>query len=366
MIQINIDCEGPITQNDNAFELSEALIPKGGEFFLRISRYDDYLADVEKRPGYKAGDTLRLILPFLRAFGATNKMVEEFSQKSLAILSDAGRMLQKLITIGPTFIISTSYRPYLKALSKDTGFPLEHIYCTDVDMDCFTPEPYEVNRIKDMASEITEMPLLSWHGKDTGGETALDKEAVTSFERLDAIFWKEIPAMKIGQAYSGVNPVGGEEKARAVEDSLKKTGLGLSDVIYAGDSITDVNAMRLVKQGGGTAISFNGNRYAIKEADIALIGESPFIIAAITRLIDLKGMGVISNILSKKEFLAGEALMTVIKENGLENDYIEPLLAHYKTLQLFKINKAQDLTDLIHRSERMRKIVRGLRVGALG
>ena len=365
MIQINIDCEGPIAQNDNAFELSEALIPKGGEFFSRISRYDDYLADVEKRPGYKAGDTLRLILPFLKACGATNRMIEEFSQRSLATLPDAGLMLQKLRTIGPTFIISTSYRPYLKALSSATGFPLEQIYCTDIDMDSFTPESYEVNRIKDMAREITDMPLLSWHWKEGCG-TVLDKEAMTVLERLDAIFWKEIPAMKIGQAYTGVNPIGGEEKSRAVEDSLKKTGLGLGNVIYAGDSITDVNAMRFVRQGGGIAISFNGNSYAIKEADIALIGESPFIIAAIARLIDLKGREVISYLMAEKGFIAGETIITALKENGLENDYIEPLLAHHKALQLFKINKTQDITDLIHRSERMRKIVRGLKVGALG
>ncbi|MGC9023176.1 MAG: hypothetical protein ACP5J5_08665, partial [Dissulfurimicrobium sp.] len=249
MIQINIDCEGPITQNDNAFELCEEFIPKGGEFFARISRYDDYLADVEKRPGYKAGDTLRLILPFLKAYGATNRMIEEFSQKSLSLLPDAGPMLQRLTTIGPTFIISTSYRPYLKALAKTVDFPLERIYCTDINMNGFKPETYEVNRIKDIAGEITDMPLLSWHKKMPGGEEIIDEEKVLTLKRLDAIFWQEIPAMKIGQAFAGVNPVGGNEKAKAVEDSLKKTGLGLSDVIYIGDSITDVQVLKIVKQG---------------------------------------------------------------------------------------------------------------------
>ena len=58
------DCEGPITKNDNAAELAEAFIPKGHIFFSKISLYDDYLAEVVHRPGYKAGDTLRLILPF--------------------------------------------------------------------------------------------------------------------------------------------------------------------------------------------------------------------------------------------------------------------------------------------------------------
>lgn len=364
MIQINIDCEGPITQNDNAFELCEALIPKGGEFFSRISRYDDYLADIEKRPGYKAGSTLKFILPFLKAYGATNSMMEEFSQKFLATLPDAKLMLQKLLTIGPTFIISTSYQPYLKALSMETGFPLEQIYCTHVDMDQFTPETHEVERIKKMADEITAMPLLSWHGN--GDKTVIDNVATAALERLDTIFLEEIPSMKIWQAYAGVKTIGGEAKATAVEDSLKKTGLKLSDVIYIGDSITDVNAMRLVRQGGGIAISFNGNSYAVKEADIALIGESPFIIAAFTQLIALKGKDMVSHLMSGKGFIAGEAIITTFKENGLADDYIEPMLAHHKALQLFKVNEFQDITDLIHRSERMRKIVRGLRVGALG
>ncbi len=55
------DCEGPISKNDNAFEVASRFIPEGGEFFGKVSRYDDVLADVVKRPGYKAGDTLKLI-----------------------------------------------------------------------------------------------------------------------------------------------------------------------------------------------------------------------------------------------------------------------------------------------------------------
>ena len=63
------DCEGPISKNDNAFELTCHFIPDGDRFFTLISRYDDIQADIVKRPGYKPGDTLKLILPFLKAYG---------------------------------------------------------------------------------------------------------------------------------------------------------------------------------------------------------------------------------------------------------------------------------------------------------
>ena len=71
------DCEGPLSKNDNAFELAANLVPDGGTFFALISKYDDVLADVIQKPCYKAGDTLRLILPFLKAYGATNKQIKD-------------------------------------------------------------------------------------------------------------------------------------------------------------------------------------------------------------------------------------------------------------------------------------------------
>ena len=58
------DCEGPLTLNDNAFELANHFIDNGGELFKILSLYDDYLVDEVKKPNYKAGNTLLLILPF--------------------------------------------------------------------------------------------------------------------------------------------------------------------------------------------------------------------------------------------------------------------------------------------------------------
>ena len=57
-LQLDTACEGPLALNDNAFELCREFIkPQGDRFFQQVSRYDDYLAEVAKRPGYKAGDT---------------------------------------------------------------------------------------------------------------------------------------------------------------------------------------------------------------------------------------------------------------------------------------------------------------------
>ncbi|MEM2939288.1 MAG: hypothetical protein QXU95_03315, partial [Candidatus Bathyarchaeia archaeon] len=123
------DCEGPISKNDNAFELSCWLIPNGDKFFTQISRYDDILADIVKRPGYKAGDTLKLIAPFLKAYGATNERMRRFSSETLLVVPGAGEALHYIRSIMPSFIVSTSYEPYINALCDAIDFPKENVYC---------------------------------------------------------------------------------------------------------------------------------------------------------------------------------------------------------------------------------------------
>ena len=77
------DCEGPISKNDNAFEMTAHFVPNGDKLFTVISKYDDVLADVLKRANYTAGGTLKLILPFFKAYEVTDKKMQEFSAQNL-------------------------------------------------------------------------------------------------------------------------------------------------------------------------------------------------------------------------------------------------------------------------------------------
>jgi energy-converting hydrogenase A subunit R len=368
MPQLNIDCEGPITQNDNAYELCDALIPEGGNFFARVSKYDDYLADMEKRQGYKAGDTLKLVLPFLMACGATNKKMEEFSEKTLMLLPGASDMLSKVAGLMPTFIISTSYCPYLQALCKVTGFPVDQVYCTSLDLDQYKLIEHEQNRLEELASEIVGQPLLYWP-EEAENIRDLSNENQALVSRMDNIFWEEIPKMGIGKILLDVNPVGGFEKARAVEDSLKRTGLTLSEVLYVGDSITDAQALELVKNAEGVAISFNGNRYSIKAAKWACACGSTAIIGTIARLLILNGMEAMDELMGDMNIdqAKGADLLDAFASMGVEPAFLEPLrlLSGGDAPRLFLVNSS-NVSDVIRYSEYMRKNVRGLRVGELG
>ena len=130
-LQLDIDCEGPLALNDNAFELCREFIkPQGDRFFRQVSRYDDYLVEVAKRPGYKAGDTLKLILPFLKAHGLTNARIEAYSRKNVTLVPGAEGAFKFLHGRDfPIFEISTSYRQFAEAVGLRLGFNKERIFC---------------------------------------------------------------------------------------------------------------------------------------------------------------------------------------------------------------------------------------------
>ena len=264
------DCEGPISKNDNAFELTSKFVPDGDSFFALVSKYDDVLADVVKKPGYKAGDTLRLILPFLKVFGATDKKIRDFSARDVLLVPSAKDTLTFVRKFMPSFIVSTSYEQYISSLCSLTGFPFENTYCTRLNIDKYDIDEKETERLRELQREIAALPMIEIP-KNADSVSEFSQRDQETIQRLDELFWQTIPRMESGRMLEEVNPVGGSEKAKAVQDIVEKLRCSLDRVMYVGDSITDVPPLRLVRESGGLAVSFNGNDYSVRESEIAVL-----------------------------------------------------------------------------------------------
>jgi energy-converting hydrogenase A subunit R len=272
------DCEGPLTRNDNAQEIAAAFIPNGAEFFARLSRYDDYLADVVRKPGYNAGDTLRLIAPFLRAFGLDDKAVEDFSAANVLVVPGADQLLAEVRALMPAFIISTSYTPYIRALCALTGFPFEDCRCTELSLDAWAMPHGEALWLRDWAIAIAQRPLIELPtaggaaaaADATDPSSALSPDDRETVAELDHLFWTEMAKRPTAAAMiAAVRPVGGDMKLAALEEIVRANGCADDEVMYVGDSITDVPPLAAVREWGGIALSFNGNEYALAAAEFA-------------------------------------------------------------------------------------------------
>ena len=353
------DCEGPISKNDNAYELSAHFIPNGDKLFANISKYDDALADVLRKPGYSAGSTLRLILPFFKAYDVTDKQMEEFSAKNILLIANTPVALHYVQATAEVFIVSTSYEYYIKALCKAIDFPYENTYCTKVTLDKYAISQQEKERLKEIAQEIAQMRLIDIPSAALTMEdfSHVDQAII---QRLDEIFWSEIPKMSAGKLLTDVVTVGGEQKAEAVRDAAKRLGVRLANVMYVGDSITDVEAFKLVHNNGGLAVSFNGNGYAVRNAEVAVLSESNLVTAVIADLFCRLGKEQALKVLW---FWRKSA----VEESGVNFALRKQLFALYpEVLPKVQIVTAQNMDELVKESSEFRKKVRGVAIGRLG
>ena len=353
------DCEGPISKNDNAFELAVNLVPDGGSFFSLISKYDDVLADIVQKPGYKAGDTLRLILPFLKAYGATNKEIKIFSSKNVLLVPGAKDTLIFVRQLMPSFIVSTSYEHYISSLCDLTGFPFENCYCTSLNLDKYDISEEETKRLQKLKKEIVALPMIDIPKKACSVDDFSQRDQET-VNRLDEIFWKEIPNMKSGRMLTDVNPVGGSEKARAVQDIVERMHSSLERIMYVGDSITDLPAMKLVRENGGLTVSFNGNDYSVREADIAVLSRDTTVTSVLAEAFSRYGKAGAFRLV-KEWSLSG------LKKNGVSPELCKRMSMVFSD-GFPQVERVTD--DNVERLKRessvFRKTVRGEAIGQLG
>ncbi|MHB8067507.1 MAG: hypothetical protein ACYDIC_06365 [Desulfobaccales bacterium] len=360
-LELVTDCEGPLALNDNAFELCRDFIqPDGARFFQQVCRYDDYLAGVLQKPEHKAGDALKLILPFLKAHGLTNQQISEYSQKNIRLVPGVEGAYKFLQAQGfPIFEISASYRQFAEAVGQRLGFDGQNIFGTELDLDRYSLSPAEKEELFRLQQEIVaaaeiELPPEAASLKD------LAPAVQDTIKLCDRIFWERLPEMDISVIYREVTPVGGPDKAQALEESLARTGLKMTDVIYVGDSITDVQALAAVQAGGGLSISFNGNGSAVKAAEVSIIADNAWPVALIASVFLLWGKEGVMELATKGTAGASRYLV-------LPDAVIDTLM---RGLQGRNFNlyspTTRDPEEIAKESIAMRARLRGAAVAALG
>ena len=210
------DCEGPLTLNDNAFELSAKFIENGDELFKILSLYDDYLADIVKKENYKAGNTLKLILPFFVCENLKNNDMVDFSKKNIYSVNDSKFLLNYLKNAMNTYIVSTSYGQYIEAVSNYMDVPFENTFYTDVDVDGLSLNEDEIKKINEFKELILQNP--------------------NDYELFDDIFFSQITEMGIYDEIKDIDVVGGEGKKLAIDEIIARDGIDIDEMLYIGDS----------------------------------------------------------------------------------------------------------------------------------
>jgi energy-converting hydrogenase A subunit R len=246
---IAFDLEGPLSPDDNAYDLM-GLFPNGKKIFEALSLYDDQLA-LEGKEGYEAGDTLRLILPFLIKHDISRKHIEELAEKA-RLNQGANELIRDLKNAGwQVFSITTAYEPYALVLTAKLGIKKDNVAATP-----FPPLNIKLNKSEERLIEEIENMILE-------GQKDLKKA-------LDRFFWQEIPKTDLAPVMKTTLPIGGTRKVKALENFSRIHQPKLACWVFVGDSITDAKVLERLRSANGLAIAFNANIHALSFATIAL------------------------------------------------------------------------------------------------
>ncbi|MBI2304891.1 MAG: hypothetical protein HYU86_09130 [Chloroflexi bacterium] len=290
MKYICFDLEGPLTPQDNAYELMRRL-PQGDRLFQVISRYDDLLA-LEERPAYEAGDTLALIVPFLVHHGMQEGDITRMAEIA-PLVDGAQELIDRLKASGwPVFCITTSYRQFALTMTQRLAIPGPRVAATDFPLGELRrrwsrPLGQAVERVE------KEVEALQAEGDDE-----------TIKRSLDRFFWEELPSL--GWIVGLVQPVGGQRKVAALEAFAAAHQPDLGQWVAVGDSITDARMLQRVRDASGLAVAFNANQYALPRATVGLASTNILDLEPVLSAWNKGGRGEVEEAVGRWEKVGGE------------------------------------------------------------
>ena len=339
------DCEGPLTLNDNAFELADNFIENGGELFKILSLYDDYLVDVVKKPDYKAGNTLKLILPFFVVENLKNEDLIDFSRNNIYSVNDSKFLLEYLKGTMNTYIVSTSYGQYIEAVSNYMEVPFENTFYTNVNVDELELTDDEIEKIKEYKNSILENP--------------------DDYDLFDEIFFSEISEMGIYDKIHEIEVVGGQGKKLAIDEIIKRDAINTNEILYIGDSITDVEPLDFARKNNGISISFNGNEYPLKVAEIAIVSPSAIATAVIA---DIYARYDKNNVLEFiDDYNSTENMEKLFDDCDIDDEIKKRFFSIFtNNYPLIQIITDENYENILKESKKMRNDIRGQDIGGLG
>lgn len=340
------DCEGPLTLNDNAFEIAAEFIEDGGELFKILSLYDDYLVDVVKKENYKAGNTLKLILPFFVVEGLKNKDLVEFSQNHIYSVEDSKFLLTYLQKEMNTYIVSTSYGQYIEAISNYMELPFKNTFYTKVNLDNLTLTDGEITKINEFKKLILKNP--------------------EDYELFDDIFFSQITKMGIYENIKDIEVVGGQGKKLAIDQIIERDDINKDKIFYIGDSITDVEPLDFAHGNNGISVSFNGNEYPLKVAEIAIVSPSAVTTAVIANIYANNDKNKVIEFI--KDYNNLNDYKSLFNDYNIDEEIKDKFFSVFsnENYPIIKIIDEDNFEEILKVSKEMRNNIRGQDIGGLG
>ena len=277
---------GFLDSKDPMKGMCDRFIRNGGKIYEVLMAYDNIQSFELNTDNRKSGDSLRTLVPLLKASGATDSSVQEYFTNGMKLMPgyDTMHHLNRMMS---TMVVSESYEHHAMALCDAMNLPYDGIRCTEVSFDDLDMSERDKKRSRELMVELSKLnaPKVSSNSGirylDQKDETILNtvEEITGAADDLDIMY-------QLGE----MRPMGGNEKAFALMDLRRRTEVDLDRTAYVGNNSSDFPAMDIVRDNEGLAVSFNGDEYAVRGSNVAVM--SPNSIVAAVLISEFYGNGL--------------------------------------------------------------------------
>ena len=187
-----------------------------------------------------------------------------------------------------------------------------------------------------------------------------------NYELFDEIFFFEIPKMSIYTKIKKINVVGGLGKKLAIDTIIDRDKIDSNNILYIGDSITDVEPLQFARENEGISISFNGNEYPLKVAQIAIVSPSAITTAVIADIYANNDKNKVLDFINK--YNSSTDIKELFDEfninQGIKNKFFE--VFDGEDYPIIKEINDNNYNEILKKSVNMRNNIRGEDIGGLG
>ncbi|MDR0778448.1 MAG: hypothetical protein LBE48_03305 [Methanomassiliicoccaceae archaeon] len=259
--------------------MCDRFIRNGGKVFDVLMAYDNIIAFGLNREDRRSGDTLKTLVPLLKASGVTDKSIyDHFSaNKDMMPGSDVIHYMNELMT---TLVVSESYEHHVMVVSESLNLPIDGIRCTEVSFDALELDKQEAKKFRNMLTDLAKMDVPKITSNPADRAQYIEHKDQMILDSVDDIV-EAINDSEIHYQMDSVRPVGGNEKAFSLMDMRRGTGVDLDCTAYVGNNATDYPAMDIIRDNDGLSISFNGDAYAVRGSNIAVMSPNPIVAAVL-------------------------------------------------------------------------------------
>ncbi len=288
---------GFVLKNNTLRDVCARFIRNGAHFYDVVRRYDELTAYVLGREDATAGNTVKWVVPFLKANGATDHLVRTCYDETMQMMPGSEDALRYISRTLPTSISSSIYGHGWMCVDERVNAPLCDVFCSDMDLDHMQFGRTEARKVREMCSEITALrvPKVKY---ELNVPMEVHEDDVKIIRTMDDILQDRIPETQAMGLLESVNPVTSHRKAYHLLDIRKESGIDLDCTMYVGGEDTDYQCLDLVKDGGGVAVSFNGSEFAVRGSNIAVMSKDSTVCAVLNALFYDRGIEALLDLIA--------------------------------------------------------------------